>query len=539
MGFFERQKRAFEKTLKTWGYKSRFGRAVYRAYLGLQASPASKSPPSLVSKIFKKTVVYGLAGTLLGGGILSLGGNALQKIFRNTIGEKNWTLELEKTSRTEEENPKPPLFIGSTEVSRIIGLQENLMTLGYPLDGCGANGQLNEQDFMAVNAFRAVVGKDTTSDFIDIKTEKMIAYQAEQRQELKKMFRSRADRARDAVVFQPSIFTPNAREKDIIRHIQSDLLITGYTLSGCMLTGVMDEETAKAVTAFKRDHKIYPATGKVDPETRSLLRSAAMEAAKEKGIGEISAEQGEDYLSTVLYGQKIKEDDFEKIVQDYMTRKQVPEYIVTHILNASTMTGMDFTYMMDMASIESAYKPWAEADGSSATGSFQFIESTWLTMFKKHAMKYGPYGDLIRDMDKSATARQHILYMRTDPQMSSLLAAEFALQNLAELRARRVSNIGKTELYIAHFMGSAGAASFLKEFRRNPGRAAAPLFPAAAKANPAVFKGKTLGQVYKSFSKKMTGNVLRMTERKQEVKVLRIIVSKDLQAAVFPAQKPA
>jgi N-acetyl-anhydromuramyl-L-alanine amidase AmpD len=515
MRLFGRLKDGFEDKLRSWGYKSNFGRSVYRAYLDMKG-PAFAKEPSLASKIFKKTILYGLAITLAAGGILSLGGNRIQKIFRDTLGEKNWTLDLNQTKEIDEDNPKPPLFIGSTEVARIIDLQENLLTLGYPLDGCGANGQLNKQDMKAVNAFRVIVGNDTTSEYIDIKTEQMIARQAEQRVELKKMFSSKADQAPDAVTFQPSIFMPNTSEKDIIRHIQSDLLITGYSLSECMLTGVMDQATADAVIAFKRDHKIYPATGTVDPEARSALREAAKDAAKEKGIEEIAELQGEDYLSTVLYGQRIKESEIQKIVQEYMAHKKVPEYIVQDILFASTQTGMDFTYMMDMGSIESAHKPWAEADGSSATGSFQFTKGTWMSTFKKHATKYGPYTDLIRDMNKSETAKQHILHMRTDPKMSALMAAEFALENMTALRESGISNIGKTELYIAHFLGSSGAAKFIKEFRKDPNRDASSLFPEAAKANPAVFNGKTLGEVYKNFAKKMTGNVLRMTERKPQ-----------------------
>ena len=59
------------------------------------------------------------------------------------------------------------------------------------------------------------------------------------------------------------------------------------------------------------------------------------------------------------------------------------------IQNASVKTGVDFSYLLKQADVESSFNATAKAKGSSATGLFQFIESTWLSMVKKYGDKYG------------------------------------------------------------------------------------------------------------------------------------------------------
>ena len=179
---------------------------------------------------------------------------------------------------------------------------------------------------------------------------------------------------------------------------------------------------------------------------------------------------------------------------------------------ASTRTGVNFSYLMEKAAAESSFDADAKARTSSATGLFQFIESTWLNMVKKHGHKYG-MGALADQIDQRGrvqdrTLRAEILELRKDPEKASLLAAEFAAENKRHLQRHYGGDIGATELYFAHFLGAGGATAFLNAHRDNPLGAAADLFPEAARANRNVFYDRQTGQprtmagIYEFFDKK-------------------------------------
>ncbi|HCK83734.1 MAG TPA: hypothetical protein DHW63_04230, partial [Hyphomonadaceae bacterium] len=59
------------------------------------------------------------------------------------------------------------------------------------------------------------------------------------------------------------------------------------------------------------------------------------------------------------------------------------------IARASQATGVDFSLLVETARRESALNPHARAGTSSATGLFQFIESTWLDMVRRHGAEHG------------------------------------------------------------------------------------------------------------------------------------------------------
>ena len=179
-----------------------------------------------------------------------------------------------------------------------------------------------------------------------------------------------------------------------------------------------------------------------------------------------------------------------------------PHKIVGAIKDAASETGVDFAYLLQQAKAESSFDAGAKAKTSSASGLFQFIESTWMNMIDKYGDKYG--------IDKSA-GKKEILNLRNNPDIASKMAAEFAGENKAYLDkkwAKGEHEVGSTELYFAHFMGAGGAASFLNARDENPGAKAAVLFPKAAAANKNVFydratgRAKTLDEVYAFFDKK-------------------------------------
>ncbi len=180
-----------------------------------------------------------------------------------------------------------------------------------------------------------------------------------------------------------------------------------------------------------------------------------------------------------------------------------PKHVINAIQKASVNTGVDFSYMVQQAHAESSFNPSAKAKTSSATGLFQFIDSTWMNMVDKHGEKYG--------IDTNNKSRQQILNMRKDPQIASNMAAEFASDNQKFLEshwAKGEKHIGSTELYMAHFMGAGGAAAFLNARDENPLQTAAYIFPKEARANKNIFydrdsgRAKTLEEIYAGFDQK-------------------------------------
>ncbi len=162
---------------------------------------------------------------------------------------------------------------------------------------------------------------------------------------------------------------------------------------------------------------------------------------------------------------------------------------------ASSRTGTSFDFLVQAAARESSFDPNAKAKTSSASGLFQFIESTWLETLKKNGEELGlaDYAKHIRvDSDgkyrvDNKHLRQQLLDLRNDPEVSALVAGAFAKDNANSLS----SNLGREpsagEVYLAHFLGVKGSLRLLSAVKDQPQQAAADLFPVQARANKAVF----------------------------------------------------
>ena len=188
-------------------------------------------------------------------------------------------------------------------------------------------------------------------------------------------------------------------------------------------------------------------------------------------------------------------------------RRATPE-VAAAIKSASAESGVSFSYLMTKAATESGFKADAKAPTSSATGLYQFIERTWLNMVKEHGDKVGldRYADALENGKVDRSMRQEILDLRKDPSMAAKMAAQYACENKEHLERKVGGKVGDTELYLAHFLGPAGAERFLKACRADPNRSAASVCPDAARANRNIFYDKegprTLKEVYEHFAAK-------------------------------------
>ncbi len=186
---------------------------------------------------------------------------------------------------------------------------------------------------------------------------------------------------------------------------------------------------------------------------------------------------------------------------------------------AAARTGVDFDYLLNQARVESGLNPDARARTSSATGLFQFIDQSWLGTVERHgaqhglgwaaaAIERGPGGRYtVADPD----ARRAIMDLRRDPAAASAMAAEFASDNHAYLAQRVERPIESVDLYLAHFLGPAGAARFLDAHARSPDAAAAPTFGAQARANRSIFfdrsgAPRSFDEIRNRFAARLGGN---------------------------------
>jgi len=199
--------------------------------------------------------------------------------------------------------------------------------------------------------------------------------------------------------------------------------------------------------------------------------------------------------------------------------------VLTGIKSASKSTGVDFGYLMAQAAQESSFQADARASTSSATGLYQFLDSTWLSMMRTHGAKYGfaDMADRIQPDGRGGYAvsdpsqKQKILDLRKDPKVSAVIGAEFALSNKEQLEADLGHKVGSTELYLAHFLGAGGASRFLKGIERNAAQPAADLLPQAAEANRAVFydretgRPRTVGDIYQLFARSIESKQSQFT----------------------------
>lgn len=198
------------------------------------------------------------------------------------------------------------------------------------------------------------------------------------------------------------------------------------------------------------------------------------------------------------------------------TVESVGGRVTNAIASASRSTGVDFSYLMGQAQLESAMNPNATSRASSATGLYQFLDQSWLSVIAKHGTEHGlgwaanavQQGSNGRYFVADPNMRQQILDLRKHPETASVMAAEFASDNRAYLEQRIGRPAESVDLYMAHFLGAGGAAKFLQAADSNPGASGAAMFPAAARSNRSIFydrqgNARSVSEIRASFAQKL------------------------------------
>ena len=200
-------------------------------------------------------------------------------------------------------------------------------------------------------------------------------------------------------------------------------------------------------------------------------------------------------------------------------RFSIDSGILAAIRLGSMRTGVEFSFLMELAAAESSFDPTSIAPITAAAGLYQFKDETWLEAVRNYGKKYGMgvYAAQIENYTDDAghnrlrihdpVIHEYVLALRHNPRISALLAAEYVKYNRKRLSNTLDREPGHTELYLTHFFGTTGAISFLKTLYENPDRIADEIFPKAAKNNQAIFRPKpsmprTVAEIYELFQRK-------------------------------------
>jgi hypothetical protein len=193
--------------------------------------------------------------------------------------------------------------------------------------------------------------------------------------------------------------------------------------------------------------------------------------------------------------------------------------VLAAIRLASSRTGVEFSYLMELAAVESGFDPKATAGTSTASGLYQFKDERWLDAILEYGDKYGlgHYASQVhyrrddngskKPLIEDADLHQRVLDLRFDPHLAALLAAEQVLNGRERLVNTLERQPDRTELYLTHFLGTSGAIRFLKALAENPNRIAGEIFPGPARRNRGVFQAsnrtpRTLTEIYRVLSAK-------------------------------------
>jgi uncharacterized coiled-coil DUF342 family protein len=273
-----------------------------------------------------------------------------------------------------------------------------------------------------------------------------------------------------------------------------------------------------------------------DPLVKQLqtnLLTLGFDLGKADGFNGPRTEQAlSEFEALYLSGANLKEPpsrtalaaitkNYADLARDDATNFNVDRGVLAAIRLSSVRTGVEFSYLMKLAAVESDFDPLSEATGSSATGLYQFTRETWLNTVKSHGDSYGleAYTKKInyyidrdgnrRPVVRDKTVYKHLLELRKNPRVSAMMAAESVKDNVRKLTRSFDRAPSQADLYLTHFLGPDGAISFLRALNDTPDALAVDMFPAAAQSNQDIFhpktcKPRTVDEVYELFGEKFS-----------------------------------
>jgi hypothetical protein len=211
---------------------------------------------------------------------------------------------------------------------------------------------------------------------------------------------------------------------------------------------------------------------------------------------------------------------FAELAREDESNYKISSEVLAAIRLSNLRTGLDFSFLMELAAAESAFDSGARAAKSSAAGLYQFKHDTWLETVKRHGKKcgIGNYASQVdyyvddgnrRPMISNPVVYKHVMDLRHNPRIAALMAAEYIKDNMRQLSLSLDHELGHTEMYLTHFLGASGAITFLELLDKNPDKVAGDIFPGPASRNMNIFhtknrKPRTVVEVYDVLDTKFT-----------------------------------
>ncbi|KQP50237.1 transglycosylase SLT domain-containing protein [Methylobacterium sp. Leaf108] len=290
----------------------------------------------------------------------------------------------------------------------------------------------------------------------------------------------------ETILFRRPGPRPTLKTKGL-RHRTAKILAAGFLLA----TGLPQSALAPAALAHDR----------IDFDVRRATAAVNTESFTERGAwsGVPVIEQEPPTLALIetdlaSLPQPAEPGDGDSLRFGDMT---VPRPLVEAILRASEETGVDPVYMMALADKESSFSTTVKASTSSAEGLFQFLSGTWLEVVRQFGRRHGLDAEAAavtgrgRGITVSDDAmRTRVLALRQDPYVAALMAGELIKRDRDRIAQRIGRDLKTSELYLAHFLGTASAGRFLTLTEEKPAQVAKAVFKSAAKANRSLFTQK-------------------------------------------------
>lgn len=192
-------------------------------------------------------------------------------------------------------------------------------------------------------------------------------------------------------------------------------------------------------------------------------------------------------------------------------------------------TTLDFTgpssggaigsFVDKVVGVESGGDASAKNPNSTATGLGQFIESTWLRMFKQY------FPDRAAGMTDAM-----ILALRTDAEASRKMIELYSAENAKTLQQAGIA-VNEANLYLAHFLGPGGARALLSAKPDTPVDRI--LGADQINANSSILSGKTAEEVVRWAERKMgiTSQELGVRQRLNELETEALEKDQERQTA--------
>ncbi len=242
--------------------------------------------------------------------------------------------------------------------------------------------------------------------------------------------------------------------------------------------GMVDRAITNMGSAVKRDSR-GGHTASVMPGGDGIIFSIPENRSKENELNSKYAKQFNDFIKVYA-------------AMNGVTTKQAFEYVAPRYQNTFNIQGLkevSENIQQKIIGTESGGNANAKNPNSSATGSAQFVNQTWLDVMNKH------FGELTE-----GKSNEQILAMRKNPNLNKLAEQMFRKENQQQLESAGIP-VNDANIYLAHFLGAGTAKKLIQS---NPSTPIEQLLSSQViSANKSILQGKTASQVINWANDKM------------------------------------